>query len=243
MLFPAVPSWINRHGDDDMRALNRLEAIQQPMQASHSDIINSLDPVPHDVGGDGRFLRHRQIAGPGREHGDGPRSLGQRLPLKSQAARQLMINGFLELPSNRARLVFSDPRDEQALFSFENLAGDLGNLVGSLAFAINNLGEILAQRAMQVHLGKSQISQRRGLESTQNLAGSDAPRAKLLQQSDGFGRCHNQRLPRGARLVTQEKPGSACLELNKLDGDDGVESGRTSLDLLCFGAHLTDSLQ
>ena len=50
--------------------------LEQPVQAGDADVVQPIDRIPHDLGGDRRFLRHGQVGGPGR--GDQDRSAAAR---------------------------------------------------------------------------------------------------------------------------------------------------------------------
>jgi hypothetical protein len=90
----------------------------------------------------------------------------------------------------------SHTRYQQALLVFADSHGDLHDLLGRLVFAVNDFGKVLAQGAMEVHLGKTKFRQRSRLEGVQDLGATDLSGAKLFQQRNGFSRCHEARMPR-----------------------------------------------
>ena len=84
------------------------------------------------------------------------------------------------------------------------LASDLNNLFGRLACAEDNFWKTFPQRTVRVHLGKTNIRHRRGLESAQNFFAGDASGAELFQQLSGFGRRHLATMPKAIHVVTRD---------------------------------------
>src|SRR5690606_8649873 len=78
--------------DDDIRALDRFEPVQQAVNAGNADVGDAFDAVAHDLGGDGRLFHDREVAGAGADDGDGARSFGQRFADDGDAAGEFMVN-------------------------------------------------------------------------------------------------------------------------------------------------------
>ena len=115
-----------------------------------------------------------------------------------------------------------DPGDQDAILAFQQFGRYLKDLLRGFARAENDLWKTFAQRPMRVHLGEPEVGQRRGLERAHNGIATDASRAKLFKQFDGFLRGHGR--PRCHTIGT----GSRRKNLSD-DGDaetDGADSGR-----------------
>ncbi len=52
---------------------------QEAVQAGDPDVVQAIDRIPHQFGGNGRFLGHRQVGRAGRRDEDGAPS-GWQLP-------------------------------------------------------------------------------------------------------------------------------------------------------------------
>ena len=87
---------------------------------------------------------------------------------------------------------------------FQQFRGDFDGLGGCFAGAKNYFGKILSQRAVHIHLRKTQIRHGRSLESVENFFARNFSGAKSFQQAVGFGRCHRGTMPHAAAAVTRE---------------------------------------
>ena len=81
-----------------------------------------------------------------------------------------MMDGAFEFLPQRAGMFGSDSRDQHWLSAIEQLGGDFDHLFRRFAGAKNDFGEIFAQRAVRVHLRKTEIGHRRGLKRVQHLS-------------------------------------------------------------------------
>ena len=69
----------------------------------------------------------------------------------------------------------------------EKLGGNFHNLLGRFAGAENHLWKTFAQRAMRVHLRKTDIGDWRGLERLQDFVTPHAAGAEFFQELNRFG--------------------------------------------------------
>ena len=70
------------HAGRDDQHLGLLQAFafaEQAVDAGHADVVDGLDLVAHDLGGNNSFLGHRNIGRTGAQHGDGALAFGQGL--------------------------------------------------------------------------------------------------------------------------------------------------------------------
>jgi len=195
-------------GDDDIRALEPVELGERAMQSGDADVMRAFDAVAHDFGGDGGFLGHRQIARAGADHGDEAGALRQRFFLDGHATGGGMMDGELEFFLQRAGVLGGDAGDEHRLAVLQKFRRDFDNLLRRLARTEDHFGEILAERAVRVHLREAEVGHRRGLKRVQHLLHRNFSGAKLLQQLRGFGRCHRGTMPHESPAVTRENRGS-----------------------------------
>ena len=100
-----------------------------------------------------------------------------------------------EFSANGAGVGEGDAGDEEALLACGKFGRDGGDLSGSLAFAVDDFGEILAQGAMEVHLGEPEIGNGRGLERPHDFLARDLTGAKCLEQRIGFRGRHGGKMP------------------------------------------------
>ena len=114
------------------------------------------------------------------------------------------MDGAFEFFLERAGVFSRDARDEHRLSVFQKFRRDFDNLFRRLAGAENDFGEIFAERAVRVHLGKAEVSHRRGLEGAQDFFARNFSGAKLVQQLRGFNSCHRWKMPRELPAVTRE---------------------------------------
>ena len=147
----------------------------------HADVVNALDAVAHDFGGDGGFLGHRQIARAGANDGDEPGALRQRLFLDGHAAGERMMDGALEFFAQRAGVFGVMRVTSTRLIVCQKFGGDFDDLLRRLARAKNHFGKTLAQGAMRVHLRKAEVGHRRGLKGLQDFLARNFSGAKLVQ--------------------------------------------------------------
>ena len=75
------------------------------------DVAKAFHPISHDLGGHGRFLRHRQVTRAGAEDGDDAGSLCERSFLDGQAAGGFVVRRMFEFPADLADVVLGDPSD------------------------------------------------------------------------------------------------------------------------------------
>ena len=97
------------------------------------------------------------------------------------------MNGAFEFLPERASMVGREARREDILLMIEELGGNFHNLLRRFACAENHLWETLAQRAMRVHLRKTNIRDWRGLKGLQDFIASHAAGAEFFQELNRFG--------------------------------------------------------
>ena len=122
------------------------------------------------------------------------------------------MDGELEFPAQLPRLLRRDARDEDALFVFQEAAGDFQDLLRRFARAEDDFGKTLAQRAVRVHLREAEVGEGRGLEGAQHLVPVGFASAKFLQQTNCFNGSHGMKIPQKPRAVTPESKGGEIFD-------------------------------
>ena len=193
------------HHNHHVRILKGVQAADETVESGDADVVDPRDPVAHDFGGDGRLFGHGQVAGARADDGDGARLLAQGREFDGDAARDFVMDGAPEFLAQGARVVRGDARDQDALFVVKKFGGDTHNLRGSLAGAVNDLREALAEGAVGVHAGKGELGDGRGLKGAKDFVAAHGAGAKLLEQPDGIGCRHAKSIAGKGGPVTQEK--------------------------------------
>ena len=75
---------------------------------------------------------------------------------------------------------------------FQKFCRDFYHLLRRFARAENNFRKAFAQRAVHIHLRKTDVGHRRGLERLQDPVAAHAAGAEFFQQLNRFGNRHNQ---------------------------------------------------
>jgi hypothetical protein len=130
--------------------------IEQAVQARHADVEHALDVAAHQLRRDGGFLGHGQVGGAAAEDGDA--GLFRLItPVDGDAARGLVVDRVLDLGRDGLVRQPVRARDEHAVGAFDEAAGDLGGLRGLLSLRQDDLRERVAQRAVVVDLGETDV--------------------------------------------------------------------------------------
>ena len=106
-----------------------------------------------------------------------------------------MMNGMLEFFAQRAGVIAIDARHEHTLFLLQKFCRDFCDLLRRFTRAEYHLRETLAQRAVRVHLRKTKVGHRRGLERLQNPVAAHTAGAEFFQETDGFSNGHAMTMP------------------------------------------------
>jgi len=190
--------------DNDIRAANRFNAIQQPVHAGDADIAHALHGVAHDFCGDRGFFGHGQITRAGAGDGDGAWPFRQRFFFNRKATGEFVVNGAFKFFSHGARVLRGNAGGENVLAVIEEFGGDFHDLLRCFAGAENHFGETFAQGAMSIHLGKADIRNGGGLKGLQDLFPAHTAGAEFFQELSRFGDRHVPTMPQKLAMVTRE---------------------------------------
>ncbi len=134
------------------------------MQAGDADVVDALDAVAHQLGGDRGLFGDGKIRRAGRRDDDGAfAGLDVLLP-QSDERRVGVIRRIRNGGPDGVERGGGGARDEQGGSAADDGVGDGGNLVGCLAEAQYYLGKALSNGAVMVDSRKAQVFKRLGLE-------------------------------------------------------------------------------
>ena len=72
--------------DDDARGGQPGVLVEQPMQTGDADVVEPIDRIAHDFGGNGRFFGDRQVGGAGGGNEDRPAAARRVLKIERDTA-------------------------------------------------------------------------------------------------------------------------------------------------------------
>ena len=127
------------------------------MDAGDADIVNRIDFVAHDFGGDPRLFRHRNVAGSRADHRDF--AFAPRLAVAPEAdrARGREILGAIEFGVNPPGHFRGGAGDQDIAFPFEQFAGDADHVIGGFSQTEDHFRRAVAQGAVVVDFGKTDV--------------------------------------------------------------------------------------
>ena len=111
-----------------------------------------------------------------------------------------MMNRMLEFLTKRPRVFWRDTRHKDAPLVLQKFGSNFEDLFRRLARSENDFRKAFAQRPMHVHLGESEVSQRRRLKRLQHFVAADFPGPKFVQQPDGFRCGHVRKVPEQGQI-------------------------------------------
>ena len=127
------------------------------MEARHAHVVQAGDVVAQYLGGEGGFLGHGHIAGAAGGHHDGALA-GDRghVPHDAHPA-DLVVGEGQGLPHHPGGLGAHAGDEDGLLPLLAQGGGDVPDLRGGLARAVDHLGGTLAQAPVVIHLGEAQV--------------------------------------------------------------------------------------
>ena len=177
-------------------AERRSRSLQDAVDAGDADVVEPLDAIAHQVGGDRRFLGDRDIRRAGRRDGD--RALAGRRPhactVIARAVAWYSASGM-----RRARTLpggFVRAGHEQRMPALDDAGGDGRDLVGRLAEARGSPRESPAGSSGDDRRGRSPRSSIRLLAQCRRAVALCAssvvttPCADRVEQGPQLGWCH-----------------------------------------------------
>ena len=114
------------------------------------------------------------------------------------------MDGALEFFLQRAGVLGGDAGDEHRLAVLQKFGGDFDDLFRRLARAKDHFGEILAQRAVRVHLREAEVGHGRGLKCAARPFRAGFFRREIAPAVARLRWCHRWTMPHETPAVTRE---------------------------------------
>ena len=128
---------------------------QQAVDAGDSHVVDVLDVVAHQFGGDYGFFGYGDVAGSGGDDYDYARSMLFAIALQDDGARQGTILRLGLFGGYGCVLLFGGTRGQHVAAVLGQAGKDSGYLTGRFALGKNHFGHALAQGAMVIELGEA----------------------------------------------------------------------------------------
>ena len=181
-----------RADDDDPRLREHAAVGEKAMDAGDSDIVERLDFVAHQFGGDNRLFSDGNVAG---SSGDDCDDALIRLRAAISAARRVVaakgdtageraIFGRGDLGRNGVELFFGGAGGEDVgVGVMGGEAGeDLRDLRGCFSLAEDDLRHSVAQRPMMVEFGEAQVFEGQMAKARESFVGGELTGADISKQ-------------------------------------------------------------
>src|SRR3954470_9626955 len=97
-----------------------------------------------------------------------------------------MIFYAFDLTPDSSRVFGGDARHKESFLVTSDARGNGRDLERGFAFAIDDFGEVLTQRPMQIHLSEPEVRYRRSLKRVQDFLHAGFTRAKPLEKVSSF---------------------------------------------------------
>jgi hypothetical protein len=126
-------------------------------------------------------VRDGEVRGAGADDGD-TRQQGLRVPINDGGAADFVVLGIGDDGLQRAIGVAIEARDQEAPGLFDKALADRRNLVRRLAEAQHDLRDVVADAAVVVDLGESEVFVWQVTQFRQRFFDADEPTRDLLQE-------------------------------------------------------------
>jgi len=168
--------------NDDVGILELRHVLEQPVKAGNTDIADQLGPLAHDLGGDLRLERHRQIGCSGSDYRQDHFGCRQLLLFEGDRSRQLLVFGVGELArffQGVENIRLGPGRQDVVAFGRQALEY-LDYVLGGLAWAEDDLRETPPDLTMMVDTRKAKVLERQMPEFLDRLVDTNFAALDLL---------------------------------------------------------------
>ena len=165
------------------------------MNAGDADIVEAVDAVAHELGGELGFFGDGNVAGAGGDDADDPFTSDLAIAFDGDGSGERVKFRCVVQALHGREGFFVGAGDQNILagVSAEHAFGDFGDLAGRFAFAENNFGKTLTQSPVMVDFGKSQVFE------GQMFQAFDGSFAREFAGANGFHQLHELRFVHVAR--------------------------------------------
>src|SRR6266446_6742797 len=161
---------------------------QQAVDARDSDVINMLNVIAHQFRGDDRFLGYRDVAGSRRHNYDNALAVSLAITLEHDGASDWAILCQVYSGGDGGKLFLGGSRRQYVAAVSGQAAEDVGDLARRFALGKNHFGHALAQGAMVVDLGETEVLKGEVTQALYGLVGGETLFPDLLEQlAKGLG--------------------------------------------------------
>ncbi len=182
----AGESAFHPRADDDDSGLGEKAAVgEEAVDAGDSDVIEMLDAIAHEFGGDHGFFGYRNIARASRDDGDYSFTITTAIAVEGDRSGFGAVGGFGDLGHNCVELFFGCARGQNvAIFVVKGQAGEnLGYLGRRFALAENHLGHPLPQGPMVVYFGEVQVFEGEMAQASYGFVGGEFAGPHFLEEA------------------------------------------------------------
>ncbi len=163
---------------------------EKSVDAGYSDIVEVMDRVAHEFGGDDRFFGYGDVAGSGGDYGDDAFAVAAAVALKGDGAGEGTVFGLGDLGADGFVLLFCRAGGQDVAFVVGQFCEDFGYLGGSFAFAEDHFGHALAEGTVVVELGEAEVFEREVAEAGDGFVGGQLLGADLGEKGVEGGGVH-----------------------------------------------------
>jgi hypothetical protein len=174
--------------DDDTGSRQRFAIGKQAMNAGDSDVVEVFDFIAHDFGGYDGFFRDGDVTGSGGDHGDDSLAIFLRIALQNDSAGEVAIFDGANFFLYGGKLFFAGARGQDVATVLGETGKNSCHLRRRLAFSEDDLGHAIAQGAVVIDFGETEIFKRQMAQAGDGIVGREFAVADLLEKlADGFG--------------------------------------------------------
>ena len=165
------------------------------MNAGDADIVEAVDAVAHELGGELGFFGDGNVAGAGGDDADDAFTSDLAIAFDGDGPGELVKFRCVVQALYGREGFFVGAGDQNILagVSAEHAFGDFGDLAGRFAFAEDNFGKTLTESPVMVDFGKSQVFE------GQMFQAFDGGFAREFAGANGFHQLHELRFVHVAR--------------------------------------------
>jgi hypothetical protein len=163
---------------------------EETVDAGDSDVVEMLDAVAHEFGGDYGFFGDGDVAGAGGDYRDHSFAVELAVAVEGDGSGERAVDGFGDLGRYSVKLFFSRARGQDIAFVLGQLRENLRHLGGSLALAENHFGHALAEGAVMINFGEAEVFEREMAQTGYRFVGCELFGADIFEETGKGGSVH-----------------------------------------------------
>jgi len=167
------------------------------VKPGHADVVQSVDLVPHQLGGDHRLLGHAHVGGARRDDQDRPIPRSYIVLLQGDSSGDRVEHRGGDLAADGLVRGFGGAGHQQRLAPGDYPGGNGRDVGRTFACTEDDLGEPLSQGPVVIHPGEPQVLERQLPQVVQQLSfgfvGGQGPVLDLVEERANGGQAHSAR--------------------------------------------------